>query len=160
MKPSHLAFSSSQKSIPIVDFPGHPRLRTQLMESLSSAKKIVFVIDASNIQSHVRVAAEFLYDLFTNPLMDNGPSVMVACNKSDVAGARPPARVKLALQQEIEKIRKTRQTLEVTGESDVMPLGREGKEFVIERDSPVEVLFSAISGKSGSLDAITDFISL
>eukprot|EP01041_Mallomonas_annulata_P006641 gene6641-13451_t len=158
MKASNLSYSSGQGSFPIVDFPGHPKLRTQLSDLLSRAKKIVFVVDASKVQSQVRDAAEFLYDLFTNPLMDNGPPMMIACNKSDVAGARPPARVKLALQQELEKIRKTRQSLEITGDSETIPLGREGKEFAIERDSPVEVTFSATSGKAGSLDMLTEFI--
>jgi len=160
MKLANMLYSATPKPLPIVDFPGHPKLRSQLPDVLGRAKKIVFVIDASNVQTKIRDAAEFLYDIFTNPLMDNGPPILIACNKSDVPGVRPPARVKLALQQELEKIRKTRQSLEVTGDTETIPLGREGKEFSIERDSPVEVTFAATSAKSGSIDALCDFISV
>lgn len=159
MKPATHSFSAG-KSRPttVVDFPGHPRLRSQLSDSLRRTKKIIFVIDSSKVQTQIRDTAEFLYDLFTNPAMDNGPPLLIACNKSDIPGARPPARVKLALQQEIEKIRKTRQSLEVVGDSDVIPLGRDGVEFSIERDSPVEVSFSATSAKTRTIDSINAFI--
>jgi hypothetical protein len=30
----------------------------------------------------------FLYDLLTHPAMEDGPLVLVACNKSDVPGAK------------------------------------------------------------------------
>jgi signal recognition particle receptor subunit beta len=42
-----------------------------------------------------------MYDILTDPAMDNGPPILVACNKSDVSTARAPARVKLMLQQEM-----------------------------------------------------------
>eukprot|EP00607_Mallomonas_marina_P009604 CAMPEP_0182421446 /NCGR_PEP_ID=MMETSP1167-20130531/6860_1 /TAXON_ID=2988 /ORGANISM="Mallomonas Sp, Strain CCMP3275" /LENGTH=234 /DNA_ID=CAMNT_0024598617 /DNA_START=142 /DNA_END=846 /DNA_ORIENTATION=+ len=161
MKPATLQYSAEGggKTLPVIDFPGHPRLRSQLSDTLRRAKKIVFVVDASNVQSQVREAAEYLYDIFTNPIMDDGPPMLIACNKSDISGVRPPARVKLALQQELEKIRKTRQSMEVVGDTETIPIGREGKEFNIERDSPVEVTFSATSGKAGSIDAIYNFLN-
>lgn len=159
MKPATMTLlNRKSKSAVVVDFPGHPRLRSQISDSVKRAKKIIFVIDSTKVQTQIREAAEFLYDIFTNPAMDNGPPMLIACNKSDVQGARPPARVKLALQQEIEKIRKTRQSLEVVGYSDVIRLGRDGVEFSIERDSPVELSFSATSAKARTIDSINDFI--
>ena len=116
-------------------------------------------MDSSKIQSQARDAAEFLYDIFTNPMMDNGPPMLIACNKSDVEGSRPPARVKLVIQQELDKIRKTRQSIEVAGDVETIPLGREGQQFLIERDSPMKVVFASSSGKSGAIEEIVNFLN-
>jgi len=145
----------------IVDYPGHIKLRSQLTDVLNRAKKIIFVVDSSRMQFQARDASEFLYDLFTSPSMENGPPMLVVCNKSDVAGARPPARVKLTLQQELEKIRNTRQSMEVNGDqaADAIPLGREGQQFTMERDAPIKVTFAATSVKNNSIESVLDFIN-
>ena len=148
----------NSKSVPVIDFPGHPKLRSQVNEYLSRARRIVFVVDASKIQTQAREAAEFLYDLFTNPLLENGPPMLIACNKSDIPGSRPPPRVKLAIQQELDKIKKTRQSMEIVGDNESVSLGREGQPFSIERDPPIKVSFASISGKSAALDELYAFL--
>jgi signal recognition particle receptor subunit beta len=159
MRPSVLEFSS--KNIPVVDFPGHPRLRTLLYTTyLEQSREIVFVIDASNVQAQAREAAEFIYDLFTNPLIDKVTKFHVVCNKNDVASARPPARVKLSLQQELEKIKKTRKSLEEADDASFVPLGREGKPFSFDQDSPVEIDFCGLSAKNDSVESIVESLGL
>lgn len=162
MKPSVLEFSP--KHVPVVDFPGHPRLRTDLYNTyLEQTQEIIFLVDASNVQGQAREAAEFIYDLFTNPLIDKVSKFHVVCNKKDVSNARPPARVKLTLQQELEKIKKTRMSLEATGaeeDTTFVPLGREGKPFNFDQDSPIEIEFYGLSAKNDSLESIIESIGL
>lgn len=159
MKPSVLEFSP--KNYTVVDFPGHPRLRTSLYTTyLEQTREIIFLVDASNVQTQAREAAEFIYDLFTSPLVDKVIKFHVVCNKNDVASSRPPARVKLTLQQELEKIKKTRMSLEEADDSSFVPLGREGKPFSFDQDSPIEIEFYGMSAKNDSLESIIESLGL
>jgi signal recognition particle receptor subunit beta len=152
--------ASPDRKFELVDFPGHPKLRSQLTEYLRRARKIVFLFDASNTQSQLRDAAELLYDLFTNPEVDSSSSgrMLFLCNKSDLRGARPHARVKMALQDELEKIKGTRRSLEDGDDALVMPLGRANQRFSFDQDAPIEVFFADCSAKSGNLQEIFEFI--
>ncbi len=155
--------SSNGKNISIVDFPGHPRLRSKLKaDYMKRAKKIVFVIDSSNNAASIRDAAELLYDVFIDPALEhNGPPIFVACSKSDLPNALPALRMKLKLQEEIEKVRKTRQSVEESNEStNRVVLGREGQPFNVDRDSPVEIIFEAISAQGSKLDALMNYLEM
>ena len=116
--------------------------------------------DSSDVQNQAREAAEFLYDLFTNPLMDKVSTFHVVCNKSDVATSRPHARVKLTLQQELEKIKKTRMSLDDADDSTFVPLGREGKVFSFDNDCPIDIIFYSLSAKNDSVETIIEAIGL
>lgn len=45
--------------------------------------------------------SRFLYEVLTEPEMEEGPAVLVACHKSDAPGAKAPSRVKILLTQEL-----------------------------------------------------------
>lgn len=49
---------SPQRSMRVIDIPGHPRLRTQFHEHLSEARAIAFVVDASSISRNGAAVAE------------------------------------------------------------------------------------------------------
>jgi signal recognition particle receptor subunit beta len=150
--------TSKERKYQLVDFPGHPKLRAQLADYLPRAKKILFMFDASKTQAQLRDAAEFLYDLFTNPEIDTCGRMLIVCNKSDLKGALPSARVKIALQNELEKIKGTRRSLEDGDENNAMPLGRSDQRFSFDQDSPIEVFFTDCSAKAGNLQEIFDFV--
>lgn len=163
MKPSSLVLRAGEgkKGTTVIDFPGHPRLRPQLMaDYLPRAKKIVFVLDSTN--ARLREAAELLYDLFTDPVVEkNAPPILIACSKIDGPASRPVPRIKLSLQDEIEKIRRTRQSVGEVGEESKgrSELGRQGQAFNLDRDAPVELRFEAVSAVSGAgIDALISFI--
>ena len=157
MKPSILEYTPKQ--LPVIDYPGHPRLRSLLYSKyLERAKQIVFMVDASNVQGQAREAAEFIYDLFTNPVIDNIKQFTIVCNKKDVGNARPHSRIKLTLQQELEKIKKTRKSLEESEDGSFVPLGRDDKPFNFDIDSPIEVTFCELSAKNDSIETIADTI--
>ena len=49
---------SSNKSIRVIDVPGHPRLRDQFQEHLSAAKAVGFVVDTNTISRNAPAVAE------------------------------------------------------------------------------------------------------
>lgn len=145
----------------IVDFPGHERLRGEWRGRLEEGRLagVVFVVDAAELSAQsVRPAGEFLYDILTDELMDNGPPVLVACHKADVQGAKAPARVKTLLTQELERLRKTRGTTDLGEESShSVPLGRTGQTLNLDVDAPSELSFAATSLKD--MAALETFIA-
>lgn len=142
----------------LIDFPGHQKFRSQLTEYLKKSRKIVFLFDCSNTQGKIREAAEFLYDILTNIEIDSCNRMLIVCNKNDLPGARPHARVRMGLQEELEKIKKTRRSLEDGEETNSIPLGRADQRFTFEKDSPIEIFFTDCSAKTGDLTEIIEFI--
>mmetsp|Transcript_8054 Transcript_8054/g.27396 ORF Transcript_8054/g.27396 Transcript_8054/m.27396 type:complete len:276 (-) Transcript_8054:36-863(-) len=164
MKANTLRCETISPPCNVVDLPGHSRLRSQLHGHLGKATRIVFVVDVANMSEQLRPAAELLYDIFSDPAMDGGAPLLVACNKSDLSLARNPQRVKVQLQQEIDKLRGTRRSLETSGDDDdeaeeeKLPVGTPGQAFSMARDAPCEVTFAATSSVTPSLEEVVAFI--
>ena len=49
---------SSNKSIRIIDVPGHPRLRDQFQDHLMDAKAVAFVVDTNSVSRNAPAVAE------------------------------------------------------------------------------------------------------
>ncbi|OQR80994.1 beta subunit of the SRP receptor, partial [Thraustotheca clavata] len=64
-------FDDENVNIHLCDFPGHDRMRSQVGQFFPIAKKIVFVVDATSDALLIRKAAEFLYDIFTHPKIND-----------------------------------------------------------------------------------------
>lgn len=60
---SSIASISPKKTIRVVDIPGHPRLRNQILEHLADAKVVGFVIDASTVSRNGPAVAEYVLSL-------------------------------------------------------------------------------------------------
>lgn len=155
--------AQSSPLTPLVDFPGHERLRGGVEKELRRADRVVFVIDGSSLMAQVVAGAELLYDILLDPSMEGCRGLLVALNKSDLKEVKP-ARARTLLQKELEKLRETRGTLGTQGEENEMPmgniLGRPGHPFDLEVDSPCEVQISSCSVKDeGALQCVLDFIS-
>ena len=48
------------KTIRVIDVPGHPRVRNQFRDHLNDASAIAFVVDASTISRNGAVIAEYV----------------------------------------------------------------------------------------------------
>ena len=156
--------------VTVVDYPGHARLRAGLPEQLARSAGVVLVVDAAKLAAQLRPAAEILYAVLTHlaagagakGLPDNG--VLVLCNKTDMVGAKTPARAKLMLQTELEALRKTTLSLAGTaGEADGdgaagAPLGEAGRPFAFDKDAPCAVSFVAASATKGELAPLCEFV--
>lgn len=92
----------------LMEFPGHLKLRNKLFETLqnsSNIKGLIFVVDATVDPKELTPTAEFLFEILqVTERFPNGVDMLIACNKSESFTARPPLKIKSALEKEIENI--------------------------------------------------------
>ena len=109
----------------------------------SSVRGIIYVVDSSNIQKQLRDAAEFLFNIISEPAVFAArPRLLVACNKQDVGLAKGAAVVRRELQRELNLLRATHsRSLQGTNDTPVADhvfLGHEGQDFEFQ-DLPMKV---------------------
>ncbi|CAH0555451.1 unnamed protein product [Brassicogethes aeneus] len=94
----------------IVDIPGHERLRNKFFENHKNfAKGIVFVVDSMTLQQDIRDAAEFLYNIITDPvILSNNVSLLILCNKQDQTLAKGCNVIKSIFEKELNTLRFTK----------------------------------------------------
>jgi len=145
------------KPLHVIDYPGDPSLSFRLPDFYPAAKAIVFVVDANDKKSIEREAAEMMYRMLTHPsIVDQSPSIIVACNKSELILHSKPALLKKIFESELQKLTITQGSAEdaVNDEGDdkeSIPLGIEGENFEFDKHSPCSVEFVKCSIKSGDL---------
>lgn len=144
-------------SIETVDCPGHPRLRRNAADLLKEARCIVYVVDAAN-KAQLKDVSEHLYELFTSQEMNKNPIPMIlACNKSDLSGARPEKFILEEIEREIEQMRVSRgATLQGEDQADSY-LGVDGEKFKLLEHAPCSIQICRISAKKPSLGPLYDF---
>jgi signal recognition particle receptor subunit beta len=132
---SLISVPSSNKTLRIVDIPGHPRVRDQFREHLPDAKAVIFVVDSSTVSRNGAVVAEHLHHIlhaFTSlPPSQTPPSLVILAHKTDLLKASSSStasstqaisRVKTILERELEKRRASQ-----SGGVGVEGLGAEGE---------------------------------
>lgn len=146
----------------VVDFPGHHRLREELISSLGTAGALVFVVDAVNIKNETRPVAQFLYDIFTNVDVNKASlPILVACNKQDIVTATRPSEVQALLERELDQLRSTRASTpmqEGTQRGEEIFLGIEGEKFNMAH-LPLQVAFVDCSAKDNDLDSVKSWMA-
>lgn len=63
-----VSIPQTNKSLRIVDIPGHPRIRDQFKDELPTAKAVAFVVDSSTISRNGAAVAEYVFTIL--PLSD------------------------------------------------------------------------------------------
>jgi len=98
---------NSLRRVPIVDAPGHPRLRALAASRAPAATALVFVVDSSDFLPRKADAAEALAGLLAGSWRrrKKGISVLLACNKSDKGeAAHSPEFIRRRLEKEIDAL--------------------------------------------------------
>ncbi|KAF9532217.1 signal recognition particle receptor beta subunit-domain-containing protein [Crepidotus variabilis] len=126
---------SPKKMFPVIDIPGHPRLRGQFTEHLPSSKAVAFVVDSSTISRNAAAVAEHLHlvlhALTSLPPSQHQPALLILAHKSDLLKATASSqnthtlainRVKTILERELEKRRASQ-----SGGINIEGLGDEGE---------------------------------
>ncbi|KAK2868726.1 hypothetical protein Q7C36_000597 [Tachysurus vachellii] len=146
----------------LVDIPGHDR--AQFVEKFKeTARAIVFVVDSVLFQKEVKDVAEFLYFLLTDSvLMNNTPTLLVACNKQDVTMAKSAKLIQQQLEKELTTLRVTRLAALSSQDGSVrstVHLGKKGKDFEFSQ-LPMKVEFlecsavGSIEEKGAGIEAL------
>ncbi|KAG1827129.1 signal recognition particle receptor beta subunit-domain-containing protein [Suillus subaureus] len=104
--------------LPVIDIPGHPRIRNQFQEHLVNARAVVFVVDASTISRNGSTVAEHLHHVLNAmtslPPSHLSPALLILANKCDLMKAAASSgsptevaisRVRTILERELEKRR-------------------------------------------------------
>ncbi|KAH3899376.1 uncharacterized protein SCODWIG_00634 [Saccharomycodes ludwigii] len=101
---------TKKKVCNIIDFPGHIRLRYQLLnyfkntlKNKSNIRGVVFFMDSTVNAEQMVYTAECLLDIL-NITEKNGIDVLVACNKSDLFASRPSLKIKEQLEKNLKEI--------------------------------------------------------
>jgi len=138
------------KSVSVIDYPGHGRLRQGLWQHIAKADAIVFVLDANAKDQAFMLDADYLYSLFTHPQVNDARTPLcIACNKSDMMTARAKEEIQKILETELNQIRTDRLTIPgQAGQTDIY-LGIEGEKFIMDH-LPFHVEFLEMSVKDGS----------
>ncbi|KAJ1905312.1 hypothetical protein GGI01_002925 [Coemansia sp. RSA 376] len=94
----------------LVDIPGHQKYRLDRDSYLPMARGIIFVVDSTRLSETIRSTAELVYDVLANAkVQTNETPLLLLCNKQDDPLALSNTRVKALLEDEIDKLRASRQ---------------------------------------------------
>ncbi|OWF40317.1 signal recognition particle receptor subunit beta-like [Mizuhopecten yessoensis] len=148
---------SKNKSLRIVDIPGHERRRTQCLDQHKHmARGVVFLVDSGTLMKEVKEVAEYLYTFLSDSVISNNvPPILVACTKSDLTLKKGKDVIKKNLAAEMNIMRVTRsaalQQLEGAANNNTF-LGKRNKDFAFEDLKPLKVDFVECSSLSGKID--------
>ena len=96
------------RRVPLVDAPGHPRLRSLAASRAPAATAVVFVVDSTDFLPRKAEAAEALAGLLAGSWRRKkkaAPAFLLACNKSDRGeAAHSPEFIRRRLEKEIEAL--------------------------------------------------------
>ncbi|CAH1969580.1 unnamed protein product [Acanthoscelides obtectus] len=94
----------------IIDIPGHERLRDKFFDLYKdTVKGIVYIVDSNTIQQDLRDAAEYLYNIMIDPVIQkNQPSLLILCNKQDQTFAKGGSAIKSMFEKELNTLRTTK----------------------------------------------------
>ncbi|KAG5636201.1 hypothetical protein H0H81_008871, partial [Sphagnurus paluster] len=163
---SVVALSAPNKTIRVVDIPGHPRIRDQFQEHLNDAKAVAFVVDASTVSRNGAVVAEHLHNILHTltslPPSQTPPSLVILAHKCDLLNTGSQAhaaadnlaisRVRSVLERELEKRRASQ-----TGGVGVEGLGEEGEKSEmggLDCNGPAGSVFKFADWEGGEISFI------
>eukprot|EP01004_Peranema_trichophorum_P007178 NODE_5966_length_944_cov_73.742996_g5378_i0.p1 GENE.NODE_5966_length_944_cov_73.742996_g5378_i0~~NODE_5966_length_944_cov_73.742996_g5378_i0.p1 ORF type:complete len:271 (-),score=38.75 NODE_5966_length_944_cov_73.742996_g5378_i0:76-888(-) len=153
------------KRFPVIDLPGHPRLKYLINENLPLARGIVFFIDSLEFGETITPCAELLFTLLTNHTVVSRPiPILIACNKRDSEMSFKATAIKSKLEKEINLLRTSRKNeLGSIGDGDDeglqgVPLGVDSVPFTFDSDAPVPLHWAECSVRKGNTKSVTDWI--
>jgi len=147
------------------DLPGHEKLRMQFWDSNKvGVRGIIFLVDAAGGSKCIRDAAEVLYDILTDPIVNSvKPFILIIANKQDLPTAKGTKVLRLHLEREITTLRLTKSaSLQTTGGKSSAPrtLGKPDVDFDFDHLHPIKVEFceGATNSDESELKLVTNWL--
>jgi signal recognition particle receptor subunit beta len=149
-----------KRIVNLVDVPGHPRVRTEVLSAVKTADAIVLVLDSESFLKVVSDIGNFLYDLLSVPeVVKKRIPFLIVGSKSDLPNARSVTVIRDELQKEIDAIRENRQ------QSDYVEIDAGGHLFLGREGIPFDfghlrnpVTFGSCSVNNNDVGTVIDFI--
>ena len=142
--------------INLIDMPGHPRVRTEVMNTVKTCDVILFVLDSATVlkEQMMNHISNLLYDILSlEEVIKRKLPVLVVCGKSDMVGARDPDVVREEMEKEFDYIRKNRLQSNYVGngEEEQLFLGDENEEFTFAQiRNPVDFVACSVNSNNTS----------
>ncbi|XP_026273721.1 signal recognition particle receptor subunit beta [Frankliniella occidentalis] len=145
-------YQTNKGLLKIIDIPGHERLRMKFLDQYkSSARALIFVVDAMTFQKDLRDVAEFLYNILLDSVISrSNPAILILANKQDKPMAKGSSLLKTNLERELNLLRDTKdKQLDSIADKNVAHsyLGKEGKDFTFSQLT-AQIDFAETSGLS------------
>lgn len=153
--------SVNGKAVRILDIPGHHSFRNKLESSLREAAGVVFLIDAVEITPNKVEAADMLYEVLINPIVQKQRlPVLIACNKADLEEeAHSVDFIRKTLEKQLDAMRKTKTAaIGKDAASQAPALGALDRPFSLQ-GLRNKVLLAECSALQGQLSDVKYFIS-
>jgi signal recognition particle receptor subunit beta len=135
-----LSGAPGQGPLKLIDCPGAPRFRSQLLRLACECSAVVVVLSAEGTGEQVRGAAAVLYDLFTDAaVVAQAPRLLIVANKADLPGAQPLPALRAALERELQRLKATRAAVAAAareGAEAPLLLGAPGVDFTFLAECP------------------------
>ncbi|XP_018025209.1 signal recognition particle receptor subunit beta-like [Hyalella azteca] len=145
-------YNTGNKSVRVVDVPGHERVRSNAFDKhKSDARAIVFLLDSTSLGSQIKDVAEQLFTVLSDSVVQgNRCPVAVLCNKQDQDLAKSATIIERALQKEFDVLRETSSSRLASISNDgnqrpSKPLGVTGKPFAFSQVTYNPVTFMETS---------------
>ena len=94
--------------LPVVDYPGHRRLRGGLYAHLDEAKVVVAVVDATTVEEEKEMIGDFFCDLIQSASTMDLKKLIIACNKRDLVTSYGASACRQKIESELTRVFATR----------------------------------------------------
>ena len=160
-------YQTNKGMLKVIDIPGHERLRMKFLDQYkSSARALIFVIDALTFQKDLRDVAEYLYNVLTDSAISHSKlSVLILAHKQDQPMAKGSTLIQTNLERELNLLRDTKdkQLGSLSDKSvSLTYLGKQGKDFTFSQLSNIQIDFaesSALSDDPNSLEHVKTWLA-
>lgn len=157
MKENVGSYLINNKGLQIIDIPGYERLRGKFFDKYkSSARGVMYIIDCVTIQKDIRDAAEYLYNILSDPIiLKSVSSMLIVCNKQDIPLAKSTTAVRCMFEKELNALRLTKasQLAAINSKNEKHQyLGKEGIDFSFSTLQSIRVEFIEASGSADNIN--------
>ena len=148
----------------VVDTPGHQRVRGVWHQHVgrgagaAAATHIVFAVNAVDVRAEADRVAEYLYDVLADDAVQAAElPVLLLCTKADLATALPLEAVVPLLEHRLQQLRDAAR-IDGRDRGDIVgPHAAPDAPFVFDA-AACPCSYAAVSARTGSLDALAQFV--
>jgi len=142
---SYTADHKDKLPLTVVDIPGSESIREQILNKhKDKTRGVMFVVDSSTIQKHLRDVAAYMYQILSDDVIHKmHPDFLIVCNKQDKLTAKGKGAIQKFLESEVNTVRKTQSGALINTEDgkNELYLGKLGEDFKFEHVSKFNVQF-------------------
>ena len=157
------AGDTNNNIVRIIDYPGHPALRSQFTQLLhpTSTSRLIFTIDSTQ---PVTESVSMLYQsILIHPTVrqqyrEGKLNILITCTKTDLKGAKNYKRVKIQIRNELERLRKLDSVVNNKDENDLSLKGKNIDLDDLGHDVSVKFYFVEVSQEGSDITIVRDFV--